>query len=99
MNMFVSTLDNAIRHLSNIGYREIHVYPVTVVDAQPWIEDPEDGEPVCVTYEGAKTELESLGINIQNVGIIPKLSKGATYILGIDHRENDQIYLFGVSAE
>lgn len=97
--MFVSTLDNAIRHLSNIGYREIHVYPVDISEAQSWIEDPEDGEPVCATYECAKSELESLGINTQNVGIIPKLSKGATYILGIDHRENDQIFLFGVSAE
>ena len=97
--MFVTTLVNAIRHMESVGTREIHVYPVDVTDAKQWIEDPEDGEPVCATYEGAKVELESLGINIQNVGIIPKLSKGATYILAIDHRENDQIYLFGVSAE
>ena len=97
--MFVSTLNNAIRHMASIGTREIHVYPVDVADAQPWIEDPEDGEPVCATYEGAKSELESLGIDIKNVGIVPNLSKNATYILAIDHRENDQIYLFGVSAE
>ena len=97
--MFVSTLDTAIRHMVNLGCREIHVYPVRIQDAQSWIEDPEDGEPVCATYECAKSELESLGINTKNVGIIPKLSKGATYILAIDHRENDQIYLFGVSAE
>ena len=97
--MFVDTLDNAIRHMATLGYREIHVYPVDVTDAKQWVEDPEDGEPVCVIYEHAKAELESLGINTQNVGIIPKLSKGATYILAIDHREYDQIYLFGVSAE
>ena len=97
--MFVTNLDNAIRHMASTGTREIHVYPVDVADAKQWVEDPEDGEPVCVVYEYAKSELESLGINIQNVGIIPKLSKGATYILAIDHRENDQIYLFGVSAE
>lgn len=97
--MFVTTLDNAIRHMASIGTREIHVYPVDVADAKQWIEDPEDGEPVVVTYEYAKSELESLGISTKNIGVVPRLSINTTYILAIDHRENDQIYLFGVSAE
>lgn len=97
-HMFVTSLTEAIRHLESAG-DEIHLYPVTPDVAQEWVEQPEDGEPVCATYEGALAELASLGINTQNMGVVPRLAKATTFILGIDHREYDQIYLFGVSAE